>query len=799
MNKKDTTKATRRAHKRALQVEQTKRGKTLVATWRTAQSAGEDVIASSKKLRHQVKTGLMLSELTREERKIVEDAWARDDEDRRERAKAHAERSVVEAWRRGETEQAASAWRKLDPGGQTAALEMAGEHELKQIKRLANRQVKDARDAARPERERKRALRREAAVQAVEERIGAATDRVRAAVVAGITVQALTEARWTKADRDAVRDLRTSAMRLSAAAQRIGIPKGRLDRWEREGWISCSFTRETRITGAGVVDMRVWFPDDADAIKARVETLDARDAERRRNARAERKKAAEQRKREPGYRAPPKRVMRKNVPPCDDAPTVEAEIANAQRKDGADRDRADDTATPFIAIDPHSAKDRDDAVWAKRLDTGRWHVKVAIADVGAYVQAGSALDAAARERAQSIYLVNECIHMCPEPLSNETCSLHEGGCKRVLVTEFMADEHGGVTPIRAMEPAWIEIDRAITYEDAKEQIDAGACATLSALDGCAQALRRARRSRGAIVLECSDEIAMVAGADGAGPRPVRRVAHRAHHLIEEMMIAANVVNARWLDGHTAGGAVYRTHPEPGTDKDVVVFDHAWTWGIVLDKGDSTGEWMRTILSSNRASQRLRELMVKQGMEKAHYDTKAASHFALDEAIYAHTTSPIRRYADLRCQQAAHGLHGTGPPVQTTRGQELTNHLNATEVQAKERERRSVRHAICQALEAHIPTEWGNGTITGVQPWGAFAELEEWPGIEGVRHVSREPNFDDPDIFVDMRDKWLVGQRVLVRFTGLDTWSAQVDAEIQKPRSMRRSERAARARRRRGTP
>ena len=60
--------------------------------------------------------------------------------------------------------------------------------------------------------------------------------------------------------------------------------------------------------------------------------------------------------------------------------------------------------------------------------------------------------------------------------------------------------------------------------------------------------------------------------------------------------------------------------------------------------------MRTILSSSRASQRLRELMVKQGMEKAVYDTRAAPHFALDEAIYAHTTSPIRRYADLRCQQ-----------------------------------------------------------------------------------------------------------------------------------------------------
>ena len=279
-------------------------------------------------------------------------------------------------------------------------------------------------------------------------------------------------------------------MRLSAATQRIGVPKGRLDRWEHEGRISCSFTRETRITGAGVVDMRMWFPDDADAIKARVPTLEAQDAERRRRARAERRRAAEQRKLEPGYRTAPKRVMGRNVTPCDSAATVEAAIGNAHRKDGADRDRADDTTTRFIAIDPHGAKDRDDAVWAKRLDPGSWHVKVAVADVGAYVQAQSPLDAAVRQRAQTTYLVNECIHMCPERLSSEICSLHEGGRKRALVTEFTVNEQGDVTPTRAMERAWVAIDRAITYEQAKTEINASACATLSALDGCAQALRR---------------------------------------------------------------------------------------------------------------------------------------------------------------------------------------------------------------------------------------------------------------------------------------------------------------------
>ena len=105
MNKEHTTKAGNRARKRALEVEQRKLAKRLVADWRSAQSAGagEDVVASSRKLRHRVNTWITRSELTEEERKVVEDAWAKNDEDRRARARAQAGRSAVEAWRKGQS------------------------------------------------------------------------------------------------------------------------------------------------------------------------------------------------------------------------------------------------------------------------------------------------------------------------------------------------------------------------------------------------------------------------------------------------------------------------------------------------------------------------------------------------------------------------------------------------------------------------------------------------------------------------------------------------------------------------
>ena len=76
-----------------------------------------------------------------------------------------------------------------------------------------------------------------------------------------------------------------------------------------------------------------------------------------------------------------------------------------------------------FTIDPKDAKDFDDALSARQLETGNWEVGVHIADVTHYVKPESLIDREAYSRATSIYLVDRTIPMLPERLCNQICSL----------------------------------------------------------------------------------------------------------------------------------------------------------------------------------------------------------------------------------------------------------------------------------------------------------------------------------------------------------------------------------------
>ncbi len=99
--------------------------------------------------------------------------------------------------------------------------------------------------------------------------------------------------------------------------------------------------------------------------------------------------------------------------------------------------RLDLTDEMICTIDPDDAKDYDDAISLRQLDSGLWELGVHIADVSFFVPAGSKLDEEAYSRANSCYFPGHVIPMLPEILSNGVCSLQEAVprlCKSAFIT-----------------------------------------------------------------------------------------------------------------------------------------------------------------------------------------------------------------------------------------------------------------------------------------------------------------------------------------------------------------------------
>ncbi|MBE5736089.1 MAG: RNB domain-containing ribonuclease [Clostridiales bacterium] len=120
---------------------------------------------------------------------------------------------------------------------------------------------------------------------------------------------------------------------------------------------------------------------------------------------------------------------------------------------------------PFITIDPDKAKDYDDAVWAKKNDDGTYTLKVAIANVAAYLDPDSALYKHAMKLGTSAYPGNECYPMFPKKPSNGIWSINPNEDRLAMVTTCNVNERGELLDYM-IEPAVIHSRHRLTYKEA---------------------------------------------------------------------------------------------------------------------------------------------------------------------------------------------------------------------------------------------------------------------------------------------------------------------------------------------
>ena len=432
-------------------------------------------------------------------------------------------------------------------------------------------------------------------------------------------------------------------------------------------------------------------------------------------------------------------------------PEVLEEASAASASPAGEAGREDLRGETVVTIDPESAKDFDDALSLSRDPEGRTVLGVHIADVSHFVRPGSALDAEARARGTSVYLVDHVLPMLPEQLSNGACSLVEGE-DRLAFSAFLTFDAAGRMVAKRFAKSVIRSARRLRYSDALAILEGrpdaadmhgrpfpGEVAAL--VRGCGELAAKLRRNRMArFSLDISSPEPVVS-LDGEGRvvsiSPAEHDA--AHELVEEAMIAANEAVAAALAAARVPH-LCRFHDAPAEEKLEELEASLAAIGLRTGALKDAGALVR-LLKAVRGTplQDWVSSMVLRSLKRAEYSADHEGHFGLAKRHYSHFTSPIRRYPDLVLhRQLAAMLAGdraSQPSPDELRA--IARESTATEFRADQAERSLVEIKKYRFLEDRIasgrPEEYA-AVVVKCMPFGAFVELPELM-VEGMVHVS----------------------------------------------------------------
>ena len=465
-----------------------------------------------------------------------------------------------------------------------------------------------------------------------------------------------------------------------------------------------------------------------------------------------------------------------------------------------------------FTIDPRDAKDFDDALSIRKLESGLWEVGVHIADVTHYVTPNSIIDKEAYKRATSVYLVDRTIPMLPERLCNNICSLRPNEDKLAYSVVFQLDEFAEVKSYEICRTV-INSNRRFTYEEAQEIIESQQStvnsqqsldntetreqyrAELLKLNELAKILRVKRFAKGAIAFD-RVEVRFEIDEKGKPLSVYFKEAKEANKLIEEFMLLANKTVASHI-GKPKGvkGAkakpktfVYRVHDVPNPDKLENFSTFIKRFGYKLKttgKNQEVSSAINNLLDqvAGKREQNLIETLAVRSMAKATYTTENIGHYGLAFDYYSHFTSPIRRYPDMMAHRLlTRYLFEEGHSVNKNEYEEYCEHSSDMEQLAASAERASIKYKQVEYMSERLGLVY-DGVISGVTDWGIYVELNEnkCEGMIPIRCLDDDYyEFDEKNYCIVGRHtgkRYQLGDELTVRIAKTDLMKKQLDFEL----------------------
>jgi len=427
----------------------------------------------------------------------------------------------------------------------------------------------------------------------------------------------------------------------------------------------------------------------------------------------------------------------------------------------------------WCSIDNDDSRDLDQLTVAEELADGKAKILVAIADVDALVAAGSPIDQHAQRNTTSVYTAAQVFPMLPEKLSTNLTSLSEHEDRAAVVTEMVVAPDGSVGE-GTIYRATVRNQAKLAYNSVAAGLDGkaklppkvtavtGMAEQLRVQERVSQAMKKLRHEHGALDLQSLEPRAIMSDGEIVGLE--QEAKNCAQELIEDFMIGANGVSARFLDEHHFP-SLRRIVRSPQRWERIVQ--------VAADLGETlpaqpSAEALAEFLRKRQAADPLRfpdlSLIVVKLLGPGEYvlelpGEESVGHFGLAVRDYTHSTAPNRRYPDLITQRLLKAvIAGSAVPYQQGELESLARHCTQQEDAAKKVERRVRKSAAALFLSGRIGQVF-DALVTGASEKGTWVRVIQ-PPVEG-KLVEGDQGVD-------------VGDRLRVKLMSVDVEQGFID-------------------------
>ena len=421
---------------------------------------------------------------------------------------------------------------------------------------------------------------------------------------------------------------------------------------------------------------------------------------------------------------------------------------------------SDETAIPFVTIDPPESMDLDQALHLER-DRGGYLVRYAIADVAAFVAPGGPMDAEAHARGQTLYAPDENARLYPPVLSEGAASLLPGETRSALVWTMWVDADGEGVDVE-LRRALVRSREKLDYAGVQRSLEDGTASEPLRLLQEVGLLRQEReRRRGGIDLRIPEQ-EVSAGPNGytlafRAPLPVEgwnaQISLMTGQAAAELMLGARV-------------GLLRTLPEADPRAVERLRRTATALGIDWPEALSYADLIRTLDPARPAHAAFlaESTVLLRGSGYAAFDDEVPSkpNHAGVGAPYAHATAPLRRLVDRYVGEAC---------LAVSAGEEIPDWVAAAlpqlpkEMETSNRRAQQYEAGIISTVEAALLEHRVGETFDAV-----VVELDEHDGGGTVQLA-------EPAVTARCEGDLPLGERVHVRLTLADVAKRQIRFEL----------------------